>query len=863
MEFKLKKIGGWAKSRGLIIFLVFLLIFVFLIPRFALAQGEEDPSIGGKIGIAVARIISQVVLHIVNFLVGWLLTLLINALVSVAQYNHFIDSAAVSKGWIIVRDVFNMFFVVVLLVIAFSTVLKSEKYSAKRLLPSFLIAAVLVNFSKLICGIFIDFSQILMLTFISAIKEVADANLITMLGLGKLLSLNQTAVNVSDADVLGAVLLALVMGVVAVVVVGVITLVLIFRIVMIWLLVVLSPLAFMASVLESTSSYGKQWWKKFSSELIIGPVLAFMLWLSFATVRPNAGIADVDMREYKSETGAPGKYENKLTEAASPQNTLNFMIGIAMLVGSLMVAKELGVAGSNLAGNVFGKMQGMAMSAPLKGLKYAGERGVRKIESATGLSLRPSLWKDSFKAWQKRVDIKRDRARIEKAHRLGIPTPARFFDTYVSLKGGVRLIKKFAGRAGHWRNEAGELTKKRDNLQKRVDSEFTPEEVVQMKNEKNSFVKNKTDLEKKKMDLDKEFKTAPKDKKGDIKKQQEETVNELDRVEVDIESSNSAISEISKKINEAEKNTVSKKTKEKDREELKETIEKREEFISRAEAISPSIMPYEDRIQIQQAKMEEYKRIQDIGSWEELSKLYEQAKSRKEVTTMEAILMKLYAQKDGNEYLEKRGFEVSWQGLQKIIKEDFIKGLELPKEEANRIGNDISITLKNEGQFQLGCAYVSKIDEQGRLKFEEADWKDHDTWARVEAGKIENERFFRNLPRWSFFREGKDKDGSRIPLWDEYVKGVFTDKFDAIYSEIVTRGRMPQAIQEYLAHPEILRKLEENIKNKEISLDRAQMVNWGKLKGHLKAVQGKRWYGQGKEQGTKSGEGKKDESVAA
>jgi len=366
-----QKLSFFSRRRIAVLATVLAVIFVFLIPRPAWAT----------LGQAIAQIIGNVVFCFVQFVVGNLLAFLISALQKVAEYNDFINSAAVSKGWIITRDVFNMFFVIVLLVIAFSAVLKSEKYAYKRLLPSFLIAAVLVNFSKLICGIFIDFSQILMLTFISAIKDVAEGNLIKMLGLGSLLTISK-----GDADqlpgagvILGAVLLGLIMSIVAVIVVGTMVIILVFRIVMIWFLVVLSPLAFMAGILPSTESYGRQWWEKFTHQLIVGPVMAFFLWLSLAVVQENAvGIISSDnIKAWDKEL------DSAYSEMGKPQYILNFVIGIVMLIVSLMSAQQLGVAGSSLAGKAIGKMQGWAQGVGKLGLKGV-DRTVEKTTKGLG-----------------------------------------------------------------------------------------------------------------------------------------------------------------------------------------------------------------------------------------------------------------------------------------------------------------------------------------------------------------------------------------------------------------------------------------------------------------------------------------------
>ncbi len=427
MKLRFKKFRILPKSRGLILLLLFIIGLGFLIPQLVWADAWGP----------VAAVLGAVLVPIIG-LIGKLLTVIIRLLLVVVQYNDFINSTAVSKGWIILRDVFNMFFVLVLLVIAFATVLKIEKYSYKRLLGAFLLAAVLVNFSKLICGIFIDIAQILMLTFVNAFKAVGEGNLIQMLGIESLMnSRKEVGGQDLDKEMVGALLLGLIMTLIALVVVGIITIIFVFRIVILWFLVLLSPLAFMASVLPVFQKYANQWWEKFTSQLIIGPVLAFFLWLSFAmtsegdiykNVTPEGSSQAKQIEGVIAEQklgGEAGAGASKLaasfSKAGKPEFVLNFIIGIAMLIGSLMVAQQMGVAGGKLAGKAVNTMQAIGAGVakmPLKGLglgvKAAG-MGLRRaatttgqvIQAKTGVPVLPSEIKTQYKKARARVDRRR------------------------------------------------------------------------------------------------------------------------------------------------------------------------------------------------------------------------------------------------------------------------------------------------------------------------------------------------------------------------------------------------------------------------------------------------------------------------
>ena len=99
-------------SRKKIAFLSLLIVatvFVFLFPKFAGAiPSPKDMAIRG---------FGWIVVQLVD-LFGKLLLVIVHLLISVAQYNDFMNSPAVTTGWVIIRDLVNMFFVVILLIIA-------------------------------------------------------------------------------------------------------------------------------------------------------------------------------------------------------------------------------------------------------------------------------------------------------------------------------------------------------------------------------------------------------------------------------------------------------------------------------------------------------------------------------------------------------------------------------------------------------------------------------------------------------------------------------------------------------------------------------------------------------------------------
>ncbi|MEK7516741.1 MAG: hypothetical protein AAB562_04045, partial [Patescibacteria group bacterium] len=225
-------------------------------------------------------------------LIGNLFIVLTHILITVAQYNDFVNSAAVVNGWVIVRDLANMFFVLILLVIAFATIFGVEAYSYKKLLPKLLIIAVLINFSRVIAGLAIDFGQVVMLTFVNGFKEAAGGNFFNGLGISEL----KTIVAGEDAyenwDAIGGLLLAA--GVISVATIAILVMLaaLVYRMVMLWVYIVLSPIAFLMGTFPQGQKYYSQWWEQFTNLIIVGPVLAFFIWLSLLSMQTSANNLD-------------------------------------------------------------------------------------------------------------------------------------------------------------------------------------------------------------------------------------------------------------------------------------------------------------------------------------------------------------------------------------------------------------------------------------------------------------------------------------------------------------------------------------------------------------------------------------------
>ena len=365
-----------AKKYAQALFYRHSLLFGFGLAVFALAVAA--PAAHAQVYDVVAGAMAGIAQIIIE-LVGKLLIVLIELLIAIVKYNDFINAPAVVKGWILVRDFSNLTFLIIFIAIAFATILGVEKYEYKRLLPKLLLMAVAINFSRTISGIVIDAAQVVMITFVNGFKDVAAGNLITGFGLSNMLSIRAQEGNdaINPTSLAAASILAVVLLVIAVITLGVIVLMFLVRIMYLWLLVVLSPLAFMLGAAPGAERWFQDWWKKLFQYAFVGPILAFFLWLSFSImsqVQPGSNLA-VDSKVLPA-TGF-GEAANNTSAAISgigrSDQLLSYAISISLLLMSLSIANSMGVKGGSLASAALGKIKsGGIKLGKLAGLGITG-----------------------------------------------------------------------------------------------------------------------------------------------------------------------------------------------------------------------------------------------------------------------------------------------------------------------------------------------------------------------------------------------------------------------------------------------------------------------------------------------------------
>ena len=189
---------------------------------------------------------------------------------------------ATYNAWSVMRNIANVAFVIAFLIIIISQLsnVGVTNYGVKKLLPRLVIAAILVNVSYFVCQIAVDLSNILgyglkaLFDNIGGFTQSPSADLTSTGETGNGFGVAAVTTIVLAGGIGLAFAISVPVLLAAVLALLLIVLILFGRTALIVLLVVISPLAFVAYLLPNTEDLFKKWRKLFTTLLVLFPVIA-------------------------------------------------------------------------------------------------------------------------------------------------------------------------------------------------------------------------------------------------------------------------------------------------------------------------------------------------------------------------------------------------------------------------------------------------------------------------------------------------------------------------------------------------------------------------------------------------------------
>lgn len=250
------------------------------------------------------------------------------------------DNTFVYENWRLIRDLANIGIILGLVYTGLRTALDMSGPKTKQTLIRLIALAFLINFTPTLIGLAIDASHIAMDYFMIRGGKIDFAG---MLGQSVMWIANP------DTSILQSFVQLFALAA-SMFFVGVIYFILAFtflvRYVMLWILVILSPLAFLAFAFPGGKKFWSQWWSNFISWTFLGIPVAFFLFLA-------AQMMEI-IKDKVFWAGTSAKLSQALslqtatgTQDAMPSETFYFVMPAALVYIGYMISLKLAPSVSN------------------------------------------------------------------------------------------------------------------------------------------------------------------------------------------------------------------------------------------------------------------------------------------------------------------------------------------------------------------------------------------------------------------------------------------------------------------------------------------------------------------------------------
>ncbi len=321
-------------------------------------------------GIRLINWATVTLAYVISYIGGVLISLAVTIIqVVISAGTNVLTSNMVQVGFKIALDITNLGFVLAIIMIAFTTMLRLQSYDTKQFLKNLIIAAVLVNFSLSIAGVVIDASNVFGNFFINAASpggledkklERFAENLAGALNVQKILGITPNAADSGTGSfikfgtayltTIASISVALIFNAFLVITFYAVTFMLLLRYLWLVFLIIIMPLAWLAYTFPKLSKYFSEWWENFLHWNIFYPVVAFFLYLGIQSSQSIGALVT------GSGQGAAINY-NTLSSASKltglPADTLagflQIFVQVGIMLGGLYAASRLKVAGADAA----------------------------------------------------------------------------------------------------------------------------------------------------------------------------------------------------------------------------------------------------------------------------------------------------------------------------------------------------------------------------------------------------------------------------------------------------------------------------------------------------------------------------------
>lgn len=347
-------------KRYIVLPLSFFLVAIFyfgLDVEIAHAAGEDPgfwATVGSAVGGALLLVLNGIlygVFVVVSYPVTWA-SVLLGWAVDPAAVHTLFTMNSIYLLWQMIRDFFNLFFILTLLFIAFATIFQIDSFNYKKTLGKLLLMALLVNFSFPIARFIVDATNVPMYFFMESMftnKSQANGKGIVEVSFGSsgmqeiiLPGSNADGFVKGDSDLTVKIFTGIIFMFLFGVSLLVFAIMMVIRSIMLVVLIIFSPVGFAGMVIPGFRQYATKWWDNLLKYAMFGPASMLMMLVAvkfmqeFKVDGKNAMIAQA--------AGSTGD----AASATYIATMASIVVPIVLIWTAITIGQTMGIAGAGM-----------------------------------------------------------------------------------------------------------------------------------------------------------------------------------------------------------------------------------------------------------------------------------------------------------------------------------------------------------------------------------------------------------------------------------------------------------------------------------------------------------------------------------
>ncbi len=345
----------------------------------------------------------------ISYFLAWLTSLFLNLAsglfeiclkIGVIDLANILKDEGVRSLWEIFRNIGNIALVFVILYIAISTILQISS-EATKLLGKVIVVAVLMNFSFFFGAIIVDVSNIMALNIYEQVYEaIPDDEEYKINGkkqIGTYIDVKAGAGSVGEklgvkegstgddstvgpsaveswankglAEAVGLIML-IILDIVLAIILIIASFSIIGRMVAIILLLLVSPIAFMAMVLPKTRQMSSDWWQSIIGQSFYLPLFLLFIYVGIKTIEVISSIQLLDPGTLEANSSLTDKF------IYIAPLIVKFSMVIGIFLAALIAANKVSSQGSQIVNKIAGSVKSKVAGATLGGAALLGRNTI-------------------------------------------------------------------------------------------------------------------------------------------------------------------------------------------------------------------------------------------------------------------------------------------------------------------------------------------------------------------------------------------------------------------------------------------------------------------------------------------------------